>query len=188
MVRAKGFKISVSSRRLRDNFSLSVRQKTVLQSFVDLSAFLLSFSDSNFNIYSSFCSVLKVLPTGLLSAILFSIFAPFFRKQSTALGPGTYNGRLPRLGLVTATVFNTPYFCTFYLQITVVNGSVAHWLGISYQATIKGEALYQTLRKNSLELIELSSIKQVSSVWLCSCSNAGSIRDDPYRTSRKNST
>ena len=40
--------------------------------------------------------------------------------------------------------------------------------------------------KNSLELIELSSINKVSLVQVFSCSNTGSIRNDPYRTSRKN--
>ena len=44
------------------------------------------------------------------------------------------------------------------------------------------------LRKNSLELIDLLfSINKVSLVWVSSCSNTGSIRDDPYRTFRKNS-
>ena len=42
-------------------------------------------------------------------------------------------------------------------------------------------------RKNSLELIELSSINKVSLVEVSSCSNTGSIRDDPYWISRKNS-
>ncbi len=41
------------------------------------------------------------------------------------------------------------------------------------------------LRKNSLEVIELSSINKVS--LGSSCSNTGSIRDDTYWTSRKNS-
>ena len=44
-----------------------------------------------------------------------------------------------------------------------------------------------TSRKNSLELIELSSINKVSLAWVPSCSNTGSIRDDPYWISRKNS-
>ena len=38
-----------------------------------------------------------------------------------------------------------------------------------------------------MELVELSSINKVSLVYVSSCSNTGSIRDDPYRTSRKNS-
>ena len=42
-------------------------------------------------------------------------------------------------------------------------------------------------RKNSLELIELSSINKVSLVYVSFCSNTGSIRDDPYWISRKNS-
>jgi hypothetical protein len=42
-------------------------------------------------------------------------------------------------------------------------------------------------RKNSLELLELSSINKVSLVYVSSCSNTGSIRDDPYWTSKKNS-
>ena len=46
---------------------------------------------------------------------------------------------------------------------------------------------YPTSRKNSLELIELSSINKVSLVQVSSCSNTGSIRDDPYWTSTKNS-
>ena len=41
--------------------------------------------------------------------------------------------------------------------------------------------------KNSLELIELSSIKKISLVLVSSCSDTGSIRDDPYWISRKNS-
>ena len=36
-------------------------------------------------------------------------------------------------------------------------------------------------------MIELSSINKVSLVWISSCSNTGSIRDDSYWTSRKNS-
>jgi hypothetical protein len=44
---------------------------------------------------------------------------------------------------------------------------------------------YWTSTKNSLELIELSSINKVHSVSFCS--NTGSIRYDPYWTSRKNS-
>ena len=46
---------------------------------------------------------------------------------------------------------------------------------------------YWTSRKNSLELIELSSMNKVSLVYVSSCSNSGSIRDDPYWTSRKSS-
>ena len=46
---------------------------------------------------------------------------------------------------------------------------------------------YRTSRKNSLELIELSSINRGSLVQVSSWSNTGSIRDDPYWTSRKNS-
>ena len=41
-------------------------------------------------------------------------------------------------------------------------------------------------RKNSSELIELSSTNKASLVWVPSCSNTESIRDDPYWTSRKN--
>ena len=37
-----------------------------------------------------------------------------------------------------------------------------------------------TARKNSLELVELSSINTVSLVQVFSCYNTGSIRDDPY--------
>jgi hypothetical protein len=37
------------------------------------------------------------------------------------------------------------------------------------------------------EVIELSSINKVSLVYVSSCSNTGSVRDDPYWTSRKNS-
>ena len=44
-----------------------------------------------------------------------------------------------------------------------------------------------TSRKNSLELIELSSINKFNLVYVSSCSNTGSMRDDPYWTSRKNS-
>ena len=47
---------------------------------------------------------------------------------------------------------------------------------------------FWTSRKNSLELIELSSsINKPSLVEVSSCCNTGSIRDDPYWTSRKNS-
>ena len=41
--------------------------------------------------------------------------------------------------------------------------------------------------ENSLELIEQSSINRVSLVEVSYCSNTGSIRDDPYWTSRENS-
>jgi hypothetical protein len=40
--------------------------------------------------------------------------------------------------------------------------------------------------KNSLELIDLSSINKVSLVWVSSCSNTRSIRDIPCWTSREN--
>ena len=43
------------------------------------------------------------------------------------------------------------------------------------------------VRKGSLELIELPGLNTVSLVWVSSCGNTGSIRDDPYWTSRKNS-
>ena len=43
------------------------------------------------------------------------------------------------------------------------------------------------LGRTVLELIELSSINKVSLVWVSFCSNTGSVRDDPYWTSRKNS-
>ena len=43
------------------------------------------------------------------------------------------------------------------------------------------------VRENSLELTELPSINKLSLVLISSCSNTGSIRDDPYWTSRKNS-
>ena len=46
---------------------------------------------------------------------------------------------------------------------------------------------YWTSRKNSLELIKLSSTNKVSSVKVSCCSDTGSIRDDPYWSSRKNS-
>ena len=36
-------------------------------------------------------------------------------------------------------------------------------------------------------MIELSSLNKVSLVQVSSCSNTGSIRDDPYWTSRKSS-
>jgi hypothetical protein len=36
-------------------------------------------------------------------------------------------------------------------------------------------------------MIELSSINKISLVLVSSCSNTGSIRDDPYWTSRENS-
>ena len=44
---------------------------------------------------------------------------------------------------------------------------------------------YWTSRKNSLELIELSSINKVSLVQGSFCSNTRSKRDDPHWTSRK---
>jgi hypothetical protein len=37
-------------------------------------------------------------------------------------------------------------------------------------------------------MIELSSINKVSLVYVPFCSNTGSIRDDPYWTSRENSS
>ena len=46
---------------------------------------------------------------------------------------------------------------------------------------------YWISRKNSIEVIDLSSINKVSSVWVSSSDNTGSIRDDPYWTSRNNS-
>jgi hypothetical protein len=46
---------------------------------------------------------------------------------------------------------------------------------------------YWTPRKNSLELIELSSINKVSFVQVSFCSNTVSLRDDPYWTSGENS-
>ena len=46
---------------------------------------------------------------------------------------------------------------------------------------------YWTSRKNSLELIEISSINKVSLVYVSLCSNTGSIRDDLRWTSTKNS-
>ena len=46
---------------------------------------------------------------------------------------------------------------------------------------------YWTSKKNSLELIELSSINKVSLVQVSSCSNTESIRDAPDWISRKNS-
>ena len=39
---------------------------------------------------------------------------------------------------------------------------------------------YWTFWKNSLELIELSSINKVSLVYVSTCCNTGSISDDPY--------
>ena len=44
-----------------------------------------------------------------------------------------------------------------------------------------------TSRKNSLELVKLSGVNNVSLVQVSSCSNTGSKSDDPYWTSRKNS-
>ena len=44
---------------------------------------------------------------------------------------------------------------------------------------------YWTSRKNSSELIELFSINKVSIVKVFSCSNTGSIRNDPYWISRR---
>ena len=46
---------------------------------------------------------------------------------------------------------------------------------------------YWTSRKNSLELIELSSINKVGLISVSFCGNTGSIRDDPYWTFKKNS-
>ena len=46
---------------------------------------------------------------------------------------------------------------------------------------------YWTSRKNSLELMERSSINKVSLIKISSCSHTGSVRDDPYWISRKNS-
>ena len=47
--------------------------------------------------------------------------------------------------------------------------------------------MYLGLKKNCLELTDLSSINIVSLVWVSSCSNTGLIRDDRYWTSRKKS-
>ena len=68
------------------------------------------------------------------------------------------------------------YICIFILITTVV-----------IIRSIR-EDPYWTSKKNSLELIELSSINKVSLVYVSSCSNTGSIRDDFYWTSRKNSS
>ena len=46
---------------------------------------------------------------------------------------------------------------------------------------------YWTSRKNSWELIELSSINKVSLVQVSFFSNTGSMRDDPHWTFRKDS-
>ena len=46
---------------------------------------------------------------------------------------------------------------------------------------------YWTSRKNSLELIDLSNMNNVSLFLVSFCSTTGSIRDDSYWTSRKNS-
>ena len=50
------------------------------------------------------------------------------------------------------------------------------------------ETIFTGPQKNSLNLIDLSSINKVSLVKVSFCSNTGSIRDDPYWTSRKNSS
>ena len=42
-------------------------------------------------------------------------------------------------------------------------------------------------KKNSLELIELSNINNVSLFKVSVCTSTGSMRDDPYCTSGKNS-
>ena len=42
-------------------------------------------------------------------------------------------------------------------------------------------------RKNTLELIELSSVNKVNLALVSSCSNTGSTRDDPNWISKKNS-
>ena len=52
--------------------------------------------------------------------------------------------------------------------------------------TNKRRSLLNHCRKNSLKLIELSSINKVS-LYVSSCSNIGSIRIDCYWTSRENS-
>jgi hypothetical protein len=41
--------------------------------------------------------------------------------------------------------------------------------------------------EKSLELIKLSSMNKICLAYVSSCVNTGSIRDDPYWTSRKNS-
>ena len=50
-----------------------------------------------------------------------------------------------------------------------------------------GRAVPSLPRESSSELIELSCINKVSLVKVSSCSNTGSMRDDPFWTSRKNS-
>jgi hypothetical protein len=78
---------------------------------------------------------------------------------------------LPLIKVLTWSYFNISrwWFCS-----VILHGSIK-------------DDPYCTSRKNSLELIELSSINKVSLVLLSSCSNIGSIRDDPYWTSRDNS-
>ena len=46
---------------------------------------------------------------------------------------------------------------------------------------------WTSMSEEQLELIELSSINKVSLVYVSFCRNTGSIRDDPYWTSRENS-
>ena len=46
---------------------------------------------------------------------------------------------------------------------------------------------YWASRKNSLELLALSSVNKVSLIQVSCCSNTGSIRDDSSWSSRKNS-
>ena len=58
--------------------------------------------------------------------------------------------------------------------------------GSNYTASI-GDIFHGPLGLGRTELIELSSINKVSLVWVSSCNNTGSIRDDPYWIPRKNS-
>ena len=45
----------------------------------------------------------------------------------------------------------------------------------------------QNIARLCFKVSQLSGINTVSLVYVSSCSNTGSIRDDPYWTSRKNS-
>ena len=52
---------------------------------------------------------------------------------------------------------------------------------------LKRDDPYWTFRKNSLDLIELSSLNKVSLVYVSFCSNTGARRHDPWWPSKKNS-
>ena len=58
------------------------------------------------------------------------------------------------------------------MEISIINNGLVYVFSCSNTGSIRDDP-YWTFRKNSSELIELSSINKVSLVWVSSCSNTG---------------